>query len=175
METKFYNSTIKKRIGFDEVIEEIKSYVNEKPADRYQVTVGSDSPGIKNTFFVTAITVLRVWNGGRYFWTKTGRIFCHTLQERIYKEAMLSITLTQELKSRLKETLGEEFFWPVSADGSAPPGGVNNQITVHIDVGQNGPTKDFVEGVIGMVKGHGLEPVIKPFSFCACSVADRHT
>ncbi|MBU1179042.1 ribonuclease H-like YkuK family protein [Patescibacteria group bacterium] len=158
----FYNSTIKRRINFDQLIKEIIRYVNEKPNADYRITIGTDSPGVINPFFVTAVTVLRVGNGGRYFWTKSERIFCHGLQERIYKEAMRSITLTQELKSKLKDELGEESFW-------------DNKITVHIDIGRNGSTKDLVDGVVGMVRGFGLEAVIKPDAFCACSVADKHT
>lgn len=162
MEVTFYNSTIKRRINFDGLITEIISYINEKPKADYKITVGTDSPGVNNPFFITAITILRVGNGGRYFWTKSERIHCHTLQERIYKEVMRSITMTQELKSHMKDRLGEDIFW-------------SNNITVHIDVGRNGPTKDFVDGVVGMVKGYGLEAIIKPDAFCACVVADRHT
>jgi len=158
----FYNSTIRKRINFEELIKEIISYVKEKPQVDYSITIGTDSPGVKEPFFVTAVTILRVGNGGRYFWTKSKRIKCHTLQERIYKETVRSITLTQELKSKLKERLGEEFFW-------------NNRISVHLDVGKNGSTKDLIDGVVGMVKGYGFEAVIKPYAFCACTVADRHT
>jgi len=137
-------------------------YINKDPSADYKITVGSDSPGILNPFFVTAITILKIGNGGIYFWTKTGKILCHNLQDRIYKEVMQSITLTQELKSRLRDELGEHFFW-------------DDKITVHIDVGRNGSTKDLVDGVVGMVKGYGLEAVIKPEAFCACVVADKHT
>ncbi len=159
---KFYNSTLKKHINFSRLVKEIISYVNKDSGAEYKITVGSDSPGVLNPFFVTAITILKVGNGGIYFWTKTEKVLCHNLQDRIYKEAMQSITLTQELKSRLKDELGEDFFW-------------DDKIKVHIDVGRNGKTKDFVDGVVGMVKGYGLEAVIKPDSFCACVVADKHT
>jgi len=162
MEAKFSNNTIKRKINFEELIKEIVSYVNEQPKIDYRITIGTDSPGVKNPFFVTAITILRTGNGGRYFWTKTERILCHNLQERIYKETMQSVTLCQELKSRLKDELGEDLFW----DG---------KIAIHIDVGRNGSTKDLVDGVVGMVKGYGFEAAIKPDAFCACTVADRHT
>jgi hypothetical protein len=161
MSVKFYNSAIKRRIGLDELIKEIISYINDVPNANYQITVGTDSPGVENPFFVTAVTILRIGNGGRYFWTKSERIQCHNLQERIYKEAMQSITLAQELKSRLRD-FGEEFFW-------------DNKISVHIDIGRNGPTRNLIEGVMGMVKGYGLEAVIKPDAFCACVVADKYT
>lgn len=158
----FYNSTLKQRINLDELVKEIILYVNKSPEAAYKITVGTDSPGVENPFFITAVTVLKIGNGGRYFWTKSERIQCHGLQDRIYKETVRSITLTQELKSRLKDELGEEFFW-------------DNKITVHIDIGRNGRTKDLIEGVVGMVKGYGFEAAIKPEAFCACVVADKHT
>ncbi len=158
----FYNETLKRHLGFDELIAEIKKYIAEHPEAEYKITVGTDSNASDYAQFVTAITILRVGNGGRYFWTRSEKIFCPTLRDRIYKETMQSITFVQELKSKLKDRLGEEFFW-------------DNQISVHIDVGRKGPTKDLVESVVGMVKGYGFEAVIKPDSFCAFVVADRHT
>ncbi len=159
---QFYNETLKRHLGFEEVVEELLGYVNKEPGACYKITVGTDSAGTNDTQFVTAIAILRIGNGGRYFWTKSEKFFCPTLQDRIYKETMHSITFVQELKSRLKDRLGEEFFW-------------DNKITVHLDVGKNGPTKDLIETVVGMVKGFGLEAVIKPDSFGAFVLADRHT
>ncbi len=158
----FYNETLKRHIYFNEMIGELVKYIKENGTAEYKITVGTDSNASHWAQFVTAVTILRVGNGGRYFWTKSEKIFCASLSSRIYKETMQSITFTQELKSRLKEKLSEEFFW-------------DNQISVHIDVGQKGPTKDLVDGVVGMVKGYGFEAVIKPYSFGAFVVADRHT
>ena len=165
---QFYNETLKRHINFEEVIEEIIKYVNNESGAQYKITVGTDSEGTNNTHFVTAIAVLRVGNGGKYFWTRSEKTFCPTLRDRIYKETMHSIMFVQELKSRLKDNLGEEFFWPASQGG-------DNKITVHLDVGKNGPTKDFIESVVGMVKGYGFEAIIKPDSYCAFVLADRHT
>lgn len=159
---RFYNQTLKKYIKFENVVDELVKFMSAKPNADYKITVGTDSEGVNDTHFVTAIAILRVGNGGRYFWTKSERTFCPTLQDRIYKETMHSITFVQELKSRLKDHLGEEFFW-------------NNKITVHLDVGKNGPTKDLIEAVVGMVRGYGFDAAIKPDSFCAFVLADKHT
>ncbi len=158
----FYNETLKRHLGFDEVIDELIRYIREEPKADYNITIGTDSNASNYAQFVTAVTVLRVGNGGRYFWTRSEKIFCPNLHDRIYKETMQSITFTQELKSRLKDKIGEDFFW-------------DDKISVHIDVGQNGPTKELIESVVGMVKGYGFEAVIKPYSFGAFVVADRHT
>ena len=183
----FYNETLKRYLGFDEVIDELIRYIKEQPKADYKITIGTDSNASDYAQFVTAVTILRVGNGGRYFWTRSEKIFCPNLHDRIYKETMQSITFTQELKSRLKDKIGEDFFWPtrnaspasnaesVASAGWHSDAGGNDKISVHIDVGQNGPTKELVEGVVGMVKGYGFEAVIKPYSFGAFVVADRHT
>ena len=159
---RFYNETLKKHININEVVEELVKYMGEKQGARYEITVGTDSEGVKETQFVTAIAILRIGNGGKYFWAKSKKVFCPTMQDRIYKETMQSVTFVQELKSRLKERLGEEFFW-------------DNKLSVHLDVGNNGATKNLVDSVVGIVRGYGFEAVIKPYSFGAFVLADRHT
>lgn len=149
-------------INFEELVERLIEFIKEKPEREYKIVVGTDSKAESPTRFVTAVAILRVRNGARYFWTRSEEVSAPTLRERIYKETMYSITFTQELRSRLKDKLGEEFFW----DG---------KISVHLDVGVNGPTKELIDAVVGMVKGYGLEAVIKPDSFGAFVVADRHT
>lgn len=170
----FYNETLKRHISFDELIGELINYIRQYPKAEYKITVGTDSNASLWAQFVTAVAILRVGNGGRYFWTKSEKIFCPSLQDRIYKETMQSITFTQELKSRLKDKLGEDSFWPARNAMQDVAGG-DNKISVHIDVGKNGPTKDLVESVVGMVKGFGFKAIIKPDSFGAFVIADRHT
>lgn len=147
-------------LPFDEVIGAIFEFVKSNPKRKYKIIVGTDSAARSEVNFVTAITIWRIGNGGIYFWTRSEMIKCHDLRERIYREAMQSITLAQELRGRLQEKLGHEFFW-------------DDQI--HIDVGANGPTREFIDAVVGMVRGHGFDAVIKPYSFGASIVADRHT
>lgn len=147
-------------LGLENVVEGICDFVKIKPERKYKIIVGTDSAAKSEVSFVTAVTVWRIGNGGIHFWTRSEKTACHDLRDRIYRETIHSITLAQELRGRLKEKLGDEFFW-------------DDQI--HIDVGENGPTKDFIDAVVGMVRGYGFEAVIKPASFGASSVADRHT
>jgi len=158
--TKFHNED--RMLTFDELISELISFIKEKPQREYKIVVGTDSRAQSPTRFVTAVSILRVRNGGRYFWMRTEEVSMPTMRERIYKETMQSIALTQELRSRLRDRIGEEFFW-------------DRKISVHLDVGENGPTKELIDTVVGMVKGYGFEAVIKPDSFGAFVLADRHT
>lgn len=159
---KFNNGAGSKIFSFEDLISTTVFYIKEMPEAKYHIVIGTDSKSQQDVKFVTAVGVHRIGNGGRYFWTRSPVEKCMNLRDRIYNEAIKSITLAQELKSALKDKLGEEFFW-------------DNKITVHIDVGEKGETKKIKDAVVGMVKGFGLEAAIKPDAYGAFALADRHT
>ncbi len=68
------------------------------------------------------------------------------------------------------------FFYEIVVEaefGTATPT-FNYQFTyIHADVGEQGKTRE--KEVTGLIKGHGFEPMIKPYSFAASVVADRYT
>ncbi len=148
-------------VGMEAVLEEIAKFVKSQPERFYKIIVGTDSETSNPVALVTAITVWRVGNGAIHFWTKAEEKNFHSLRQRITQETINSITLAQELRSRLQEILGDEFFW----DGNE----------IHVDVGEKGPSRDLIDTVKGMIKGYNFTPVIKPYSFGASVVADRHT
>ena len=148
-------------ISFDEVIRDIADFIVRDPRRFYKVIIGTDSRARSPVSLVTAITIWRVGNGAVHFWTKAPERIFHTLHDRIWQEAISSITMAQEIRSRLTEELGDHFFW----DGNE----------IHVDIGEGGPTREFIDGVTGMIKGYNFTPVIKPYAFGASVVADRHT
>lgn len=159
-ETTFNSQTLGK-IDWNGVAGEIMKFIQKEPRRFYKVIIGTDSDSHNPVSLVTAITVWRVGNGAIHFWTKSEPQEFKTMRERIWQEAIRSITLAQEVRSHLKNVLGDEFFW----DGNE----------IHVDVGEHGPTKEMIDGVVGMIKGYHFTPVIKPFAFGASVVADRHT
>jgi len=46
---------------------------------------------------------------------------------------------------------------------------------IHVDVGENGATKAMIQELVGMVRAHNFEARIKPESYAASNVADKHT
>ena len=48
-------------------------------------------------------------------------------------------------------------------------------VEIHLDVGENGATREIVKEVVGMVTGSGYAARTKPDSFGASKVADRHS
>jgi len=48
------------------------------------------------------------------------------------------------------------------------------KVEVHIDVGQNGPTREVIKELVGLVKSSGFEARIKPDAYVASTVADKY-
>lgn len=144
------------------VAKEISDFISQDSQRKYRLIVGTDSNGGKEADFVTAIIVYRVGRGGRYFWKKTngGRIY-HTLRDRIYQEVTLSLKTAQDILGQLG----------ISLKKADEP---NYDFQIHIDVGQNGPTRDMIKEVVGMVRGNGFKAKIKPESYAASSIADKY-
>lgn len=156
-----FSGTERAEMQIEDVVAQIKAFTQQDPLRFYKIIIGTDSRASSSSSLITAVTIWRVGNGGIHFWTKTPEKKFASMRDRIWEEAIASITLAQEFRSHLNEALGHDFFW----DGNE----------IHVDLGTKGPTKEFVEGITGMIKGYHFTPVIKPYAFGASSVADRHT
>ncbi len=161
---KFYNPT-KGDLSFEETMEEMIRYMKEKPEASYEVVVGCDSSSSQEPTFPLVIVILRKREGGRFFLQRVqyaeGKKF-YNLHDRILEEVLLSCQLAVVLRERFKELV----------ESLAPD--LDYQLDyIHADVGQNGPTKDMIKEVTGLIRGNGFEPKIKPESFAASNVADR--
>jgi len=161
LEGNIYNPS-RGNLSFDEVVKEIINYLSEKPEKSYEIIVGCDSSSGESPNFPVAVVVLRKGQGGRFFlkkirYQKTKKFY--NLHQRILEEVFLSCELALSLRGKLKEKLSSNFNWQFRY--------------IHADVGENGVTKDMIKEVIGLIKGNGFEPKIKPESFAASIVADR--
>ena len=161
IDTLLFHSPSKGPLQFKNVISSIAGYMAEDPHREYKIIVGTDSSARNSTSLVTALIVHRVRYGAIYFLTHSPVRTFASLRDRIFDEAMTSIMLAQELRSHLRDVLDDTLLW----DGDE----------IHVDIGENGPTKDLIEAVTGIIKGYQFIPVIKPYSFGASTVADRHT
>jgi len=162
VETTF-KSSIGKDITAKEVVAEILAFMLAEPQRYYKITIGTDSELLsdKHADFVTAIVVHRVGNGGRYFWRRFNLGRFHTLRDRIIQEVVISLDLAKDLLVALKDTTsGTDLNW---------------DFEVHADIGEQGPTKAMLQEVVGLIRAHNFEAKIKPLSYAASSVADRHT
>lgn len=154
--------------SLESVAQEVYAFMHERPLYPYRITIGTDSERLSSGMadFVTAVVVHRVGNGGRYFWTRTKGGPYHTLRDRIIKEVFLSL----EIGKNLFTACSEHLSLPGERDGLSP----SWSFEVHADIGENGPTKDMIQEVLGMIRAYNFEPRMKPASYAASSVADRH-
>ena len=163
LDGKFYNPT-RGNLNFKEVLQEMVSYMNEKPEQFYDIIVGCDSPSDESPHFPAVVVVLRVGEGGRFFLKKINyknRKF-HHWKERILQEVLLSCELALCLRENFESKyLSQKYKYQFRY--------------IHADIGENGATRDMIKEVIGLIRGNGFEPVIKPQSYVASTVADRYT
>jgi len=147
------------RLNIPQVAAEIGHFIRMAPSFRYVVGVGTDSERIAggNADFVTAIVVRRVGNGGRYFWKRMAGGPFHTLRDRIIQEVLFSIETAGEILSELRKISDVDF-----------------DFEVHADVGARGETKEMMSEVVGMIRAYNYEVKVKPESYAATNVADRH-
>src|SRR3990167_5355309 len=148
-----------RQTNFKDVMAEIVAYTREDTDRDYRIFIGTDSEGYGDIPYASAIVVHRFGAGGRAFICKNIVFTPTSLRQKIYNEATLSLLLAQEVVPLLTEKFGEEF--------------IHNNFMIHIDVGQNGDTRDMIKEVVGMVKGSGFQVATKPESYAASSVADR--
>ena len=155
----FLNSSLGTRLTVEEVVQEIISFMGSDLDRRYKVTIGTDSELLanKSADFVTAIVVHRVGNGGRYFYRRFELGKFYTLRDRMVKEALISIELAQEIMAELKKFPSPNF-----------------EFEIHADIGERGPTRDVIQEIVGMIRAYNFEVKIKPFSYAASNVADKH-
>jgi len=162
--SEYFLSPSRGRRGFLEAIDDIVEFVNEDAISRYEIGVGTDSEEVieangraGKSDFVTVITVHRVGKHGRFFWKRAPNVSTFDRHDRILKEASFSLELAQKVIAHLRERLAEDIY----------------KFAIHLDIGQNGPTKSMIQEIVGMITGNGFTARIKPESYAANKVADR--
>jgi len=154
-----YISPTKGRMTLEELFEDTIAFIEADKKSSYSLIIGTDSqPKSDAACFVTAIVVHRLGKGARYFYSKTWERASKSIRQRIYYETALSLEVASEISRMLSQNGHSEL-----------------NVEIHCDVGQNGPTKDLIKEVVGMVVGSGFAARIKPESYGASTVADRYT
>lgn len=141
------------------MITDIIDYVQAAPSLIYHLIVGSDSQTTyQQTCFVTAVIIHRQGKGGRFYYARKSERRLSNLRQRIYMETALSLELADQIKGALSQR------------------GISDlSVQIHMDVGNQGETRDLVREVTGMVMGSGFSAFIKPYACGASKVADRYT
>jgi predicted RNase H-related nuclease YkuK (DUF458 family) len=156
---EFLNSSLGTRLTVEGVVQEILDFMGADLLRRYRVTIGTDSELLssKNADFVTAIVVHRIGNGGRYFYRRFELGKFYTLRDRMIKEALVSLEIAHSILTELKKFPLPDF-----------------DFEIHADIGERGPTRAVIQEIVGMIRANNFEVKIKPYSYAATNVADKH-
>lgn len=155
----YYFSPTYGRVDLMKLKDIIHKFMSQDRKGEYEIIVGSDSQKTKSKGydFVTALIIHHVGHGGIYFWRREFVDKIVPLKQRIYQEAIFSIQTSENLVNFFKVNGLSKF-----------------NIQIHVDIGNNGETRDMISEVTGMVRGSGFEVKIKPDAYGASKVADRH-
>ena len=155
-------------VTLDQLILHIKDFLQEMPKSEYSLVIGTDSQERidaqsreKQIQLITAIVVHRKGWGGRYFWQKRKIKAVSTLREKIYAETLSSLELAYEFVPKIKIELIENM--------------PKYYLEIHVDVGEQGKTREMIKEVVGMISGNGFIVKTKPYAYAASYVADKHT
>ncbi len=158
----YFHSPTEGRLTIRQAYGSIMKYMQEEPERNYKMIVGTDSQSCMAGYvqFVTAIIIYRISKGGRFFYCRVKEPMGRSIKQRIYYETAKSL----EIASKLTHFLAQE---DIMID--------NLEMEIHLDVGVNGPTRELIKEVVGMVTGSGYDAKIKPDSYGASKVADKFT
>ncbi len=156
------------QLYLDEVLEMIKTFLEDDPSGEYSLVIGTDSHETTGSTMtnrkinlVTAVLIHRKGFGGKYFWNRKYVGNIHSLREKIYAETLISLDFAASFVPLLKKRL----------NGHSP----TYNLEIHIDVGEHGDSRDMIKEVVGMVTGYGFVAKTKPYAYGASYVADKHT
>ena len=159
-----FNNTSLGVVVFAEMVDKVVEFMTEEPTEKYRVMIGSDSKGSSDLDVVSVVAVHRVGSGGRYFWHRLQAGKIHSLRQKIYTEVFASLQLASQFLPAFRRKLSSNGY-----RGEFP-----YDFEIHVDVGENGETRDLISEITGMVTAYGYEVLVKPESAAATTFADRH-
>ena len=142
-------------VTINQAFQIIKRYIQEQPEERYEITVGTDSQNSDVTKVAFVIAIWRVGKGGIFFYEIESIEKITNLQQKIYYETNLSL----ERASQLTKMLQDE--------------GLSCNVSIHVDIGRNGPTAKIIPEIVGWVTSCGYKCEIKPHSYAASAIANK--
>jgi predicted RNase H-related nuclease YkuK (DUF458 family) len=151
-------SPTKGRLNFEQVFKDMIDFISQYSGSKFKLIVGTDSQLREDICYVTAIIILREGKGGRFYYFRERERTKITLKQRIFYETSRSLSVASKLTEKLAEN-----------------GWTDLDVEIHLDIGEQGRTKEIIREVVGMVNGSGYDARIKPDAYGAFKVADKFT
>lgn len=146
------------RLDWEQAIAKMVWFMGTDTNASYEVIIGTDSEATNgDADYVAALIVHKKGRGGIYFWSRQTIANIYSMKQRIWQEALISLNLAEKV---------------VKDFGSL--GMFDLNLEIHVDVGPNGPTREMISEIVGMIRANGFRVATKPASWGASHVADRH-
>lgn len=150
----------KKKYSIEEICKALRDYIRV-PGYEYNLAIGTDSQMIGHAFqFISVISIHRVGKGGLYYYCKEfvdrAKFPVENQKMRMFDEVSRSIALGMHIQEK----------------GALIP-------VIHIDASPPSKSAEFTakfsEQLRGYVQSCGFECMLKPESYVAHAIADKHT
>ena len=165
-EDTLFRNMSQQNITFDMIADKIVEWINQQPDRDYVLAIGTDSQTCAETKVVLSITLHRLHNGGIFFLHSTyHKAYKHNqLHQKLYEETQASLDAAEILLEKLKSR-GLDI-----QDKSS-----NVYLSIHMDIGEHGPTSKYIQELEGWVRATGYDYEIKPNSYAASTIADKYS
>lgn len=153
-----FNSPTYGQLQWDEAISLMIRFMGTDLKASYEIIIGTDSEAQNGTCdFVSAVIVHKKGKGGVYFWGRQKIENLHSIKQRIWQEALISLAVAERVVRDFTSI-----------------GLLDLNLEIHVDIGPNGPTREMIADIVGMIRANGFKVATKPASWGASTVADRH-
>lgn len=150
-------------------IEEAAAIIAQKTATadkgEYNLMIGTDSQNFDTTKVVIVIALHHIGHGGFFFYEIQHVRRINNIGQKLLYETQLSLDCAEKLVNAF-EALKENGQFDYEQ---------HLAMTIHVDAGENGPSKQVIPQVVGWITSCGYQAVVKPESFAACSIANKYS
>lgn len=150
-------------VTIPEIARIIKQQVETDPHSEWNVMIGTDSQNFDKTKVVVVIALHHVGKGGIFFYQISRVRRINNVGQKLLYETQLSLEYANELMDAFEELELETGFE------------YNKLLNfgIHVDAGQNGPSKQVIPEIIGWINSCGYKAVVKPDSYAASAIANK--
>lgn len=147
-------------------ITEIANIIREKAInehEQYNVMIGTDSQNFSKTKVVVVIALHHVGYGGIFFYDISHVRRINNVGHKILYETQLSLEYARKLIDAfdaMEIETGYEYAKHLN-------------FGIHVDAGDNGPSKQVIPEIVGWINACGYKAVVKPDSYAACAIANK--
>ena len=152
-------------VELNDIAEIIREFIEKKPDYDYNLIVGTDSQNFSTTKIVNVIALQRVGRGGIFFYEITNVRKISNIKQKLLTETQMSLDLAVKILDEL-DKLFDRTDWDYTKHLS---------FSIHVDAGDNGPTKKVIPEIVAYIRSFGFDAVTKPDSFVASSIADKYS